>query len=161
MFSVPLMCCEYNDVSLLTIVHPSHEILHCVILHSLVQRMTCAYSQVRWNCLWMPRFVTPVPFVGWLCIWSLLTLGIIGGSTWFSYATLKEISIAMLVHYCCSPQCHIHMCLTIALLIVWQRLGCWLGPLWRWNIGGLSSIVGDLFDAIVEAVPVPIFSSLR
>ena len=24
MFSVPLMCCEYRDVSLLTSVHPSH-----------------------------------------------------------------------------------------------------------------------------------------
>ena len=24
MFSVPLMCCEYRDVSLMTSVHPSH-----------------------------------------------------------------------------------------------------------------------------------------
>ena len=105
-------------------------LLHRGILRSLDQRMLCASSQVRWNCLWMPICVTPVPFAGWSCRWSLLMLGIIGGSTWVSHAMLQVLSIAMLGHFCYIPQCHIHRRLTIALLVVWQRLCCWLGPPW-------------------------------
>ena len=134
----------------------SSGLLHFVILRSLGQSMPCASIQVRWNCLWMPICVTPVLFLGWSCRWSLLMLVVIGGSTWVSHATLKEFSIAMLWHCRCIPQCHVHMCLTIALLIVWQRLCCWLGTYWLWYVGGISFIVEDLVDAIVGSVAVPI-----
>ena len=86
-------------------------------------------------------------------------LGILGGSTWVSHTTLKELSITMLGHCCCSPQFHIHRLMTILLLMVWQRLCCWLGPPWWWHVGGILSIVGDLGDAIVGAVAVPIVFS--
>ena len=63
----------------------------------------------------------------------------------------------MIGHCCYGPQCHIRRRLTIALLMVWQILCCWLGPAWWRHVGGISSIGGDLFDAIVGAVAVPIF----
>ena len=132
-------------------------LLHRVILISLSQSMPCASSQVCWNYLWIPICVTPVPFLGWSCIWSLLMLGTTGGSTWFSHATLKGFSVAMLGYCCCSPQWYIHRCLILALLMVLQRLCCWLFPPWWWHFGGVSYIVGDLVDAIVGAVAVPIF----
>ena len=137
-------------------------LLLCGIMCSLGQRIPCASSQVRWNCLWIPRYVTPVPFAGWSCIWSLLMIRILGGSTWVSHATLKGFSIAMLGHCSGSSQCHIHRRLTIALLMVWQRLSCWLGPPKWWYLGGISSTVGDLVDAIVVAVvtPLPLSSNL-
>ena len=131
---------------------------HCVILRSLGQRMLCKSNQMRWNCLWMPRCVTPVPVVGWSCIFILPMLGILGGSAWVSRATLMEISIAMLGHCCCSHQFHIHRRLAIVLLMVWQRPCCLLGLPWWWHIGVISSIVGDLGDSIFGAVAVPIVS---
>ena len=133
-------------------------LLHRVILRSLAWRMPCASSQVRCNCLLMPGCVTTVPFAGWSYRWSLLMPRILGGSTWVSHTNLKGFSIAILVHFRCSPQFRIHGHLTIALLIVWQRLWCWLIPTWWWNVGGVSSIVGDIVDAIFGAVSVPIFS---
>ena len=42
--------------------------------------------------------------------------------------------------------------------MVWKILFCWLGPPWWLHVGGVSSIVGDLVDAIFGAVVVPIFS---
>ena len=54
-------------------------LFHHAILCSLGWRMSCASSQVRWNCLWMTRFMTPVPFLEWSCRWSLLMLVIIEG----------------------------------------------------------------------------------
>ena len=116
---------RYQQVSIQSIV-----LLHRGILHSLDQSMLCASNQVRLNCLWMLICVTPVPFVGWSCRCSLLTLGILGGSTWVSSAMLKGFSIAMLVHFRCTPLRHINRRLTISLLMVWQRLCCWLGPPW-------------------------------
>ena len=103
-------------------------LLHSRIMCSPYQIMLCASSQVHWNCLWMPICVTPVQFSGWLCRWSLLMLGILVCSTWVSHAMLQGFSIAMLSHCCCIPQRYIHRRLTIALLMVWQRLFCWLGP---------------------------------
>ena len=85
----------------------ANRLLHRVIMRQLFQRMPCEYSQVHWNCMWMPICVNPVPFVGWSCRWSLLMLGILGGSTWVSHATLKELSIAMIGHCIYIPQCHI------------------------------------------------------
>ena len=105
-------------------------LLHCGILHLLDQRMLCASIQVSLNCLWMPRCVTPVPFSGWSCRWLLLMLGILVGWTWVSYDMLQVLSIAMLVHFWCIFQCHIHRSRTISLLVVWQRLCCWLAPHW-------------------------------
>ena len=133
-------------------------ILHCVIMRSMGQRMPFESSQVRWNCLWIPRCVTHVPLVGWSCRWSLLMLVIIRGSTWVYYTTLKEFYITILGHCCCNPQRHIHRILNIALLMGWQRLCCWLGIPWLWHVGGISSIVGDIGDEIVGAVVVPIVS---
>ena len=74
-----------------------------VIMRSMGQRMPCASSQVRWNYPWMPICVNHVPVVGWSCIWLLLMLGILGGPTWVSHATLKEFPIAMLDHFHCIP----------------------------------------------------------
>ena len=102
-------------------------LLHRGILRLLDQRILCASRQVRWDCLWIPRFVTPVPFSVWSCRWSLLTLGILGSSTLFYHAMLQGFSIAMLGHFHCIPLCHIHRCQAIALLMVWQRICCWLG----------------------------------
>ena len=133
-------------------------IQHCVILRSLGQSMPCASNQLRCNCLWMPRCVTPVPVVGWPCRLIFPMLRILGGSAWVSRATLMEFSISMIGHCRCIPQCHIHRRLNIVLLVVWQRLCCWLGtPIW-WNVGGNSSIVGYFGDAIVGSVAVPIVS---
>ena len=120
--------------------------------------MPCASIQVRWNFLWIARCMTPVKVVGWSCRWSLLMLIILGGSTWVLHSTLKEFSIAMLGHYQCSPQYHIHRRLTVSLLMVWQRICCWLRPPWLWHVVWTSSIVGDLGDAMVRSVAVPIFS---
>ena len=105
-------------------------LLHGGILRLMDQRMICASIQVRLNCLWMPRCVTPVSFTGWSCRWSLLTLGILGGSTWVSYAMLQGFSIAMLGHFCFIPQCHIHRRRTTELLMVKKRICCWLGTPW-------------------------------
>ena len=138
----------------------AYRLLHCGILRSLGQSMPCTSSQVRWNCLLIPKCVTPVPFSGWSCRWSLLMLVILGGATWVSHATLKVLSIAMLGHCRCIPQCHIHRRLTIGLLMFWQILCCLLGPPWWWHVGGVSSIVGYLVDAIVVAVMVPHFFPL-
>ena len=103
-------------------------LLHLVILCSLGQSMPCASIQVSWNCLWMPKCVTPVPFVGCSCRWSLMMIGILGDSMWLSHAKLKEFSIAILGHCRYSPKYHIHRSLTIVVLMVWQRLYCWSGP---------------------------------
>ena len=119
--------------------------------------MTCESRKVRCNCLWIPICVTPFLFIGWSCRWSLLMIGVLGGSTWVSHTNLKELSIVMLGHCWCSPQCHIQRLLTISLLMVWLRLCCWLGPPWWWHVGGVSSIVGYLVDAIFGAVAVPIY----
>ena len=108
----------------------SSVLLHCGILRLLDQSMLCASRQVRLNFLWNPRCVTPVPFSGWSCRWSLLTLGILGGSTWVSHAMLQGFFIAMLGHFRCIHQCHIHRRRTIALLMVWKILCCLLGPPW-------------------------------
>ena len=129
-----------------------------VIMYSLGQRIPCASIQVCCNCLWMPRCVTHVPVVGWSCIWLLTMLVIPRGSTQVSHATLKELSITMIGHCRCIPQFYIHRRLTIVLLMVWQRLCCWLVPPWWWHVGGISSIVRDLGDSIVGAVVVPIVS---
>ena len=83
-------------------------------------------------------------------------LEILGGSTSFFHAMHQGFFITMLGHCCCIPQCHIHRRLAIALLMIWQRLCCWLISPWWWNIGGISSIVGDLGDDTVGAVAVPI-----
>ena len=99
-------------------------LLHRGILRSMDQRMICASRPVRLSCLWMPGCVNPVPIEGWSCRWSLLTIGILGGSTWFSHAMHWGFSIAMLGHFHCIPLCHIHRRHTIALLMVWQRLCC-------------------------------------
>ena len=120
--------------------------------------MPCAFSQVRWNCLWMPSCVTLVPFLGWSCRWSLMMLVILVASTWVYHSMLKGFSIVVLGHCRCIPQCHIHRRLTIELLMVWQRLCCLLGPPWWWHVGGISSKVGYIVNAIVGAVVVPIFS---
>ena len=105
-------------------------LLHLGIICSLDQRMIFASSPVRLNCLWMPGFVTPVPILGWSCRWSLLKLVILGVPTWVSHAILQGFYIAMIGHFHCIPLCHIHRRRTIALLMVWQRLYCWLGPPW-------------------------------
>ena len=129
-------------------------LLHCMILSSLGQRIPFASSQVRWNCIWVPGCVTPVPFVGWSCRWSLIMLGILGGSMWVSHAMRKGFSIAMLGHCRCIPQFHIHRRLNIALLMVWRRLCCWLGPPCRWHVGGISSTFEYLVDTIFGSVVV-------
>ena len=105
-------------------------LLHRGIMRSLGQRMLCASIPARLNCLWMPECVTPVLIERWSCIWSLLMLGIIGGSMWVSHAMHQGFSIAMLGHFHCIPLCHIHSCRNIALLMVWQILFCWLVPPW-------------------------------
>ena len=133
-------------------------LLHPVILSSLGKSMPCESSQVRCDCLWMPRYVTPIPFVGWSCRCSLLMLVILGSSMWVFHATLKESYIATLCLCFCSPQCHIHRLLAIALLMVWKIVCCWLGPPWWLHVGGVSSIVGDLVNSIVGAVVVLIFT---
>ena len=56
-------------------------LLQHVIMHPMSRRIPCETSQVHWNCLWMPIYVTPVLFLGWLCRWLLLILWILGGST--------------------------------------------------------------------------------
>ena len=129
---------------------------HRVILHSLGQRMTCASDQVCWNCLWIPRCVTHIPVIRWSCRLILKMLGILIGSTWVSCATLMEFFIAMLSHYLCSLQCYILRNLNKVCLMVWKRLCCWLGPPWWWHVGEILSIVGDIGNAIVGAVLIPI-----
>ena len=130
MFSVPLMCCGRGmSRDWRVSIHSSVRLYHG-ILHSLDLRMLCASIPVRLDYLWIPGYVNPIPIEGWLCIWSLLTPGILGGSTWVSHAMLQVFSIAMLGHFHCIPLCHIHRCRTIALLMVRQKLCCWLRPLW-------------------------------
>ena len=81
MFYVPLMCCECMDFSLLTSVYP-------------IQRATASWDStltgsrdalcIQPSALELSvnaKFLTPVPFVGWSCRWSLMMLGILGGST--------------------------------------------------------------------------------
>ena len=103
-------------------------LLHRGIMRSLDQRMLCASIPVRLIYLWMPGCVTLVPIEGLSCRWLLLTLVIIGSSMWVSNATLKELSTTMIGHCLCIPQFHIHSDLNIVLLMVWQRLFCWLVP---------------------------------
>ena len=114
-----------------------------------------------WSCLLIPRCVNLVPFVGYSCRLILLMLGILIYSVWFSRVILMEFFIDMLSRCHFILQCHIWRRLTIVLLLVWQRLCCWLGTPWWWHVGGISSIVGDLGDAIVGAVAVSIFPYIQ
>ena len=114
-------------------------LLHCWIMRSLDQRIIFASSPVRLNCLWITGCVTPVPTEGWSCRWLLMMLIIIGFSTWVSHAMLRVFSIAIIGHFYCIPLCHIHRRQTIVLLMVWQRLCCWLGPPWYSHVGGISA----------------------
>ena len=122
-----------------------------------IQASVLMHRVILRDFLWMKICVTPIPFVGWSCRWSLLMLEILGGSTWVSHDTLKVFFITMLGHCRCIPQFRIHGRLTIALLMVWKRICCWVGPPWWWHVGGILSTVGDLVDAIVGAVVVPTF----
>ena len=120
-----------------------------------IQASVLMHRVILRDFLWMKICVTPIPFVGWSCRWSLLMLEILGGSTWVSHDTLMVLFITMLGHCRCIPQFRIHGRLTIALLMVWKRICCWVGPPWWWHVGGILSIVGYLFFAVVGAIAVP------
>ena len=77
---------------------------------------------------------------------------------WGSFAILSGFSIVMLVSCCCSLKFHIFMRLTIVWLLVWQRLCCWLVPLWWWHVEVIWSIVVCPSNAMVGDVVVSIVS---
>ena len=89
MFSVTLMCCEYRDVSLLMSVHTNERATaSCDYALTGSKDAMCIHPSAL-ELYVNDKMCDPCTILGWSCRWSLLMLGIIGGSTWVYYATLK------------------------------------------------------------------------
>ena len=156
MFSVPLMYCEYRDVSLLTSVHPSqHDTALCDSAFTGSNYALC----IQKNALELSvntKMCDPCPICSMVMYmvtadarnYRRFNMSLPCHAEGIFHPHDRPLFLYPLMPHSQASDHIVNDGLKI--------LCCWLGTPWWWNVGGVSSIVGYLLDYIVGAVAVPI-----